>query len=417
MSDFKDILGLPRQNSGESTPAPRPSKQTIKKPAGMSREVFALLHQDASSTGVPLVPTPAPEDTFKEKQSRIIGWESKQFTNSARTDDLRLRHWVKNNDKSNSYTFARFNKKIKVLSYTDAEYELHLAQPNWSKEDTDQLFELCRSFDLRWPVIHDRFLEGRTLDQLKERYYDVCRLLLSARLAIAEPSAATELSQHPLSRFRFDARHERERRAEFERLYSRTEAEVMEELRRLEQAKLLEAKLKAQKKALKPGGRAASLAALKAALSASGLSSGGELAVSGLPSLAGLIEPPKRHRNVGVQVTLRSKDVSNKKPASEKQLTQFEGRMRELSMPTRVLATEENVQLYNHCRANVVLLVELESKLKRLEYERNVMALRNQQAQTGAQPSPNATAQTPHSSGHGKRARSESHTSQKRSHH
>ena len=132
---------------------------------------------------------------------------------------------------------------------------------------------------------------------------------------------------------------------------------MREELKRLEQAKLLESKLKAQKRALKPGGRAASLVALKAALSASGFSSGGELAVSGLPSLAGLLEPPKRQRNVGV--TLRSKDVSAKRPVSEKQLSHFETRMREMAMPSRLLPTENNVNLYNHCRAQVVLLVVL----------------------------------------------------------
>ena len=48
-----------------------------------------------------------------------MGWEWRQFTNGARDDDLTLRHWSKNSDKSTSYTFARFNKKVKVLSYTD----------------------------------------------------------------------------------------------------------------------------------------------------------------------------------------------------------------------------------------------------------------------------------------------------------
>ena len=63
-------------------------------------------------------------------------------------------------------------------------------------------------------------------------------------------------------------------------------------MRRLEQAKALEAKIKAQKKtAAKPGGRAAGLAALRASLSANGLGgSTDQLALNGLPSLAGLMD-------------------------------------------------------------------------------------------------------------------------------
>jgi len=45
-----------------------------------------------------------------------------------------------------------------------------------------------------------------------------------------------------------------------------------------------------QRKALKPGGKAATLQALKASLSASGLGAGDDLALGGLPSLAGLME-------------------------------------------------------------------------------------------------------------------------------
>lgn len=29
--------------------------------------------------------------------------------------------------------------------------------PNWSKEETDYLFQVCQDYDLRWYVIHDRY--------------------------------------------------------------------------------------------------------------------------------------------------------------------------------------------------------------------------------------------------------------------
>jgi len=247
------------------------------------------------------------------------------------------------------------------------------------------------------------------MEQLKERFYDMCRMLLTGRLSCADPATVAELNEHPLSRFRFDARHERERKAEFERLYSRSAKEVETELRQLEQAKLLESKLKAQRKVSQGrggSGKAASLAVLRSALSASGMESGGELAVAGLPSLAGLLEPPKRHRNAGVW--LRSKDLSNKRPSTEKQHAQFDQRLRELNFPQRVVATEANVQLYNHCRANAVLLVELESKLKRLENERNHLLTRKQQASSGGAAASSAMPPPNTAPAHGgKRARTE----------
>ena len=82
------------------------------------------------------------------------------------------------------YPFARFNKKVDVLRFSDAEYR-DLCTPSdeavraaaaaaaaagagapppvpadqdvrWTKEGTEALFDLCRRFDLRWPVIADR---------------------------------------------------------------------------------------------------------------------------------------------------------------------------------------------------------------------------------------------------------------------
>ena len=77
------------------------------------------------------------------------------FENAARTDALRLRHWKKNNDKNTTYTFARFNKTVRILSYSDSEYATVLQHATWTKEETDALFEKCRQFDLRWPVTRE----------------------------------------------------------------------------------------------------------------------------------------------------------------------------------------------------------------------------------------------------------------------
>ena len=115
MADIKDILGLSRDPAREGMAAPRVKKVQMKKPEGMSREVFALLQQDAEAgrTSVPIAPTGRTDGLLKEKRSRMVGWEWQGFNNGGRTDGLRLSHWKKNNDKSTDYTFARFNKTVR----------------------------------------------------------------------------------------------------------------------------------------------------------------------------------------------------------------------------------------------------------------------------------------------------------------
>jgi DNA methyltransferase 1-associated protein 1 len=70
---------------------------------------------------------------------------------------------------------------VPVPTYTDAEYQTHLTAEGWSKQDTDHLFDLCRRFDLRFVIIHDRWdrsrFTERTVEDLKQRYYDVCGIL------------------------------------------------------------------------------------------------------------------------------------------------------------------------------------------------------------------------------------------------
>jgi DNA methyltransferase 1-associated protein 1 len=43
MADIKDILGVPRSVAGNDGPAPKPVKEKMQRPQGMSREAFALL--------------------------------------------------------------------------------------------------------------------------------------------------------------------------------------------------------------------------------------------------------------------------------------------------------------------------------------------------------------------------------------
>ena len=67
---------------------------------------------------------------------------------------------------------------VKYVNETDFEDE------DWTKEETDYLWDLCAEFDLRWMVITDRYeWEGkeRTMEDLKDRYYSGVRNLLAGR--------------------------------------------------------------------------------------------------------------------------------------------------------------------------------------------------------------------------------------------
>jgi len=86
-----------------------------------------------------------------------------------------------------------------VPAYSDLEYHQHLHDENWSKQETDRLFEMCRRFDLRFVVIHDRWDHGqskRSIEDLKERYYNICAVLakVSVNFSIIEQSFVRPLN-------------------------------------------------------------------------------------------------------------------------------------------------------------------------------------------------------------------------------
>lgn len=67
------------------------------------------------------------------------------------------------------------------MTYTDSEYEQYLQDNNWTRTETDVLFDLCRKFELKFLIIHDRWnnilYPDRSVEDLKERYYSICATL------------------------------------------------------------------------------------------------------------------------------------------------------------------------------------------------------------------------------------------------
>jgi DNA methyltransferase 1-associated protein 1 len=210
----------------------------------MAREVYALLYSE--NKDIPSLAQTNSSSGYKQNKahlgrSRVREWRWVPFVNPARTDGATLYHWRRKADEDMPYPYAKFNKKVEVPTYTAEEYKKYLQEQyptSWTKAETDYLFNLCRQFDLRFPVIHDRYntsdFSARTIESLKERYYGVCRRLQKVRGLKGE-----QISQA----CHYDAQHETDRKAQLEKLFARTEEQVAEEeylsaeLKRIDQRK------------------------------------------------------------------------------------------------------------------------------------------------------------------------------------
>ena len=228
-SDLRDVLDLPSGNT------PRPTK---KAKASGPRPNLKGLAREVQSLGGDHPIVIAPEVTFKKK--RLISrkpaarWEQRPFKNSARDDQtLVLRHWRRKpvreqegaahedggeqaesaengaaKDKEEEAeledsAFAKYNVRVSVPQYSDDQYRLNLQHEDWTKEETDYLMSLVKDFDLRWPIIWDRYeyvppatngepgADGdeskavipapkeRSVEDLKARYYTVAAKMMA----------------------------------------------------------------------------------------------------------------------------------------------------------------------------------------------------------------------------------------------
>lgn len=261
----------------------------------MSREVLDLKYE-----GAPPISIVAPK--FKEKPKlpfKPRPWEETPFGNSARKDGLILRHWRRKGDVSNAAAlpvtpadsnaasemeqdekaaptlsdshWAKFNVKVDRPQYTVEQYETHLKNDDWSKEETDYLVDLATDFDLRWIVIADRYeyqpkeqpkenedsmavtpqAKPRTQEDMKARYYDVAAKTMVLHNPLSSMSSS-EFDAHE-KMTKYDPNQEKKRKMYAEQLMNRTDEEKYEEemlLKELSRIVLNQEKLFNERKAL-----------------------------------------------------------------------------------------------------------------------------------------------------------------------
>ncbi|KHN96942.1 SWR1-complex protein 4 [Metarhizium album ARSEF 1941] len=244
-SDLRDVLNL-----GDSSSDPRPSKkQKTGQPKpnlkGLAREVLNL----GGDNPVSIIPA---KNQFKKRRlggrKPAARWELREFRNSGRDDgSLILRHWrrvgIKDSaaaggenqkqpeaqspgggqsqargpeqhaDKNQGEAerdmedsaFAKFNVRIQVPQYSQDQYRVSLQSEDWTREETDYLMGMASDFDLRWPLIWDRYeyqppatngvadadgdenkaivpaTRPRSMEDLKARYYEVAAKMMAAQ--------------------------------------------------------------------------------------------------------------------------------------------------------------------------------------------------------------------------------------------
>jgi hypothetical protein len=184
------------------------------------------------------MPTIISETTDEQKKfkakivlgtKRVSKWERKTFKIPGRTNGASFSHWWPAKRLEEVHKFSKFNRKLSIPKYTDAEYQQHFASEQWTKEETEYLFDMCNDWDLRFIVMADRWNppEGsvkrdRTVEEIKDRYYSIQRTLLTVRRNTSEEDLASNpLLQHP-----YDPVRETERKRQQNQQTHRTPDEI-----------------------------------------------------------------------------------------------------------------------------------------------------------------------------------------------
>lgn len=402
-ADVREIMGLGGQGGqGEmitkemilGTDKPKrlySKKPEVRRPEGMARELYNLLYND-SKDAPPLIPTDSAigkDKSYKQLKAKlgmrkVRPWKWQQFTNPARKDGLVLYHWRRAADEGKEYAFARFNKQLEMPIFSDAEYHNHLMVEGWTRAETDHLIDLCSRFDLRFPVIHDRwdrqtFKKLRTVEDLKKRYYGIVEKL---ELIHPDPSKAGSKPFH------FDADHEKRRKEQLQRLYERSPEEVEEEEMLRSELKKIEARKREREK------KTQDLQKLIAQADSStqsiktggggGLGTPGDKKSSKKKSFSGGTLGAKSPSKDGSSIetsgikfpdlkssgtSLRSARMKLPSSLGQKKVKAVEQMCQEIGIEAVPIPTEEISTQFNDLRSDMVLLYELKNALTTCEME------------------------------------------------
>lgn len=370
----------------------------------VSREVFYL-------TGERTPASVMPAGGLRDKPSRKKAWKWVEFSNSARKDGLKLEHWEQvGTQQGADYKFAKFNKEIKMMTYTDEEYkeavagletpekrkwkegDMHYVPPQkkWTREETDILFDLCKQFDMRFVVIHDRWpvnLAPRSVNEIKDRYFTVTKALIDRRIVrdaekkFEGMSLALQKHCQSIMLNPFDYEYECIRKNQLEVQYRRSKTELREEEETVREARRIEAN---RKRIAKERSRLARL-----------LTPAGDIAMMGANAKngeggkgTGQGWPQKTfpHRKVVSGAYARSSMIYTPVTSSSKLSRRIDEALVELGVGMRPTPTSIVVDNFDLLRMEILHYIELQRTVSKKEED--VHLLRIKLAKMNGQPPP-----------------------------
>ena len=303
------------------------------------------------------VPTIVSTDVRKlGRGSTFQKWVWSRFNNPARSDGLKLYHWQRIEDVNKDYEFAQYNCKIDLIDFSQDEYNT-LIKPNdtnWTYEETRYLWGLLERFDLRFTVVHDRYDEQtyqeRTVEELKDRYYSICRKILESR----------KLYDHPILKSGYNYEQEMKRRSYIERTMNRSTEETNEENNLLKQGEEIEKQLDKYDK-------------IENSLKNISISNS-ELGETNLilpkQDCSTFEDYIKKNATENDSfVYLRSQKMKHNLPVSEKIQLKVEAYLKELNLPERLVPTVRVELAYDTLRNSIVLYTSLKKYLEKKEKE------------------------------------------------
>ncbi|CAM9510008.1 unnamed protein product, partial [Discosporangium mesarthrocarpum] len=221
----------------------------------------------------------------------------------------------------------------------------------WSKLETDHVVSLCLKYDLRWPVIKDRYtLEPeRPVQELQQRFYDMANRLQVMRRASdgAGASGGAMIAMPGLEEF--NATHEAERRNQLEVQFKKTRQKEEEEGALREELKLIDSQIKKLKQSTRSSNKAGEeLQAL-----ADARKSVGHAPAPGHPYL--------------LSFRLSEKSQTPTQSIGKGLLKKVKTLMADLAVPEHPMASKEVVDLYDHLKRDMITLFSLDKVAQKKE--------------------------------------------------
>ncbi|CAI2292880.1 unnamed protein product [Caenorhabditis sp. 36 PRJEB53466] len=373
----------------------KPSKSTdrgYRKPEGMKRELYNLISGKDITSVIPTDVKKSYKQKFQTGFRSVRKYKWTPFTNEARTDGLMLHHWARTDkiDPNQPYPFSKFNKVIDIPTYTDEEYDNHLKCAKWSRDETDYLFDKCRQFDIRWPIVYDRYDckkhgVNRSVEDLKDRFYSILHEITLLRDPNASPIA-------------YDSDHERRRKEQLGKQWNRTKEQLQEEEDLTAELRRIELRKKEREKKAHDLQKLINMVEQPASPSTAGMNGAASAKrknafrtkTGSVSTAAPTFFNPRLQLDISVTALrfsefkssgahLRCQEMKLPTNIGQKKLKNIEVVLEKCKMELNPVASESIMKTYNDFRSQIMLLQELKTALQTSEFELESLRTRMQE--------------------------------------